>query len=269
MCCFHKQFPLEADVVYCVAIYFKWLSLPHTHMSQHIHLLTTDSRTSQAEWWQQQGWQVTEFNNTDQPPGVGRNRMLQAFYQSDQEWLCMCDDDVILDTRWGDTEYFLKHTDQVLAKIPRHINIVVPLNPTVIRLQHTLSQPIYSTHWRLERETFPTGKLVWHRRSRLIQQHTHIPALEDSIWGFEHWLGGGCVMRLNNIVLKEKSQPSSLFGKTGRNTAYQTAREQFLKMYPDVTVNKLGHIMKWNYIKTHSTTHPRFCDLPKTHTHRV
>lgn len=229
-----------------------------------IHMLTTKARTSQAEWWQQQGYEVVEHHNDGLFPSVGRNQMLEHFYNSDQEWLCMCDDDVILDTRWGDTEYFLQHAPAVLSKMPQHVNIIVPLNPTLIRLHHTLQQPIYQTHWRLERETFPTGKLVWHRRSTLIRQHENITALEDGIWGFEHWLNGGCIMRLNNIVLKEKSGVSSLFGKTGRKTAYENAKTSFKTMYPGLTVNKKGHIMKWRYIQKRLTQHyPRYWDVEK------
>jgi len=230
-----------------------------------IHMLATHSRTPVSSWWEAQGYTVHLHHNDGVHPGHGRNQILQDFYQSDQEWLCMADDDVILDSKWGDSEYFLQHSEHILSRVPNHVNVLVPLNPTLIRLNHTLSQPIYQTHWILERETFPTGKLVWHRRSRLIQQHTHIPALEDGIWGFEHWLGGGCVMRLNNIVLKEKSQPSSLFGKTGRRTAYQTAREQFLKMYPDIGLNKRGQIMRWRHIQKCQPQHPpKFWDIEKT-----
>jgi len=228
-----------------------------------IHILCTKQRQSQATWWKEQGYTVQEHFNDGKLPSQGRNKILEDFYNGNEEWICICDDDVVLDTKWGNTDYFLKNSPALLQRIPQYINIVVPLNPTVIRLNNTLTQPVYQTHWRLERETFPTGKIIWHRRSKHIKQHESIPALSDSIWGFDHWLNGGCCMRLNNIVLKETSKGSTLF--TNRQESYSIARTMFEKMYPGVKRNVLGHQMRWQYIREIiPKPFQRYYDIEKT-----
>ena len=110
-----------------------------------IHIVTIDSRKEIFEqtksWWESHGWEVISLNNTDTLLAEGRNKFLKEFYKSDDDWIIISDDDLIL---WEDgmkivgfpdwdrtnsintTETFLTDNSTFFNNIPDQTVLVTP-----------------------------------------------------------------------------------------------------------------------------------------------
>ena len=45
----------------------------------------------------------------------GRNNILEDFYNSNDEWTCICDDDITLSPDRNEVEYFMNNVDKILG----------------------------------------------------------------------------------------------------------------------------------------------------------
>ena len=65
-----------------------------------IHILTIKSREEVFEksknFWESYGWKVIPTYNDGEHPSVGRNKILRKFYDSNDDWICVADDDIVL-----------------------------------------------------------------------------------------------------------------------------------------------------------------------------
>lgn len=234
----------------------------------NIHILTTTNRADilkqNLNFWQEIGWQTHIEYNDNCLPALGRNRILKQFYNSDQEWLCMADDDTILSNKWGSFAEFIRNPLDVLAQLPKCVSTVIPMNPIWLRPAVTLKQPIYQTHWRFERDFTVTGKLVFHRRtSHQFYQRLDLDAWEDAEWAFQQLVVGYHCVRLNNIVLREITGKSSLFlNAQDRNIKYQKSKEKLIALYPELYSNDAGHFIRKQLVKKYLKYPNRFIDIP-------
>ena len=65
-----------------------------------IHILTIKEREEEynqvKSFWEGHGWKVIPFYNDGKKPAIGRNQILKNFYESNDDWICISDDDLIL-----------------------------------------------------------------------------------------------------------------------------------------------------------------------------
>lgn len=235
-----------------------------------IYILATHQRLSNLEktqsFWESQGWQTQVEFNDNQHPSNGRNRIIEQFYNSGEPWLAMCDDDTILDIAKGQGKYFAKNAETILDQIPQHYSLIAPMNPLVLMVSATHKDPIYQTHWRLERENSITGKLIFHRNTgNRFYQRTDLSAWEDSEWGYQQIVRGYVPARLNNIVLKETGKSSLFNDKEHRNQAYKESKQKLLDIYPELYINDRNQFVRKDLVKKYISQYPRFYDwaLPK------
>jgi hypothetical protein len=219
-----------------------------------------------VDYWRSHGWQTEIEYNDGAFPSHGRNRILEKFYNSTEEWLAMCDDDTTMYNHRCQTDYFVRNPEAVLSQVPTTVSLLFPMNNISLRVAATHSDPIYSTHWRLERDA--TGKIVFHRRTQhRFYQRTDLPAWEDFEWGIQQIQQGYYTVRLNNAVLREQgANHSSLFrDQKHRVEAYNTAKQQLCRIYPELYINPRGQFVRRDFTKKYSSQ-PRYIDCPYQHT---
>jgi|2_EtaG_2_1085320.scaffolds.fasta_scaffold40950_2 hypothetical protein len=216
--------------------------------------------------WQKQGWEVVVEWNDGQHLVAARNRILKRFYESNDKWCAMADDDCILDEHKGDVTEFIQNPIDVLNKCPPHISTVIPMNPIHQRIAYTHRQPIYKTHWRFERDTMPHCKIAFHRQTgKHFWQKTMV--LQDLEWGLHQYREGYVTARLNNIVLTERqSDKSTIFkDKKDRVERYKKAKQWLVGEYPELYFSSKQYLLKSKFMKKYATqqTATRFVDCLK------
>jgi len=210
-------------------------------MIKRIDLLTSDRRpeTTQAtvEWWQAQGWEVVCWDNTGNPPGVGRNRILEDFYSSPREWLVMADDDTTLYTHRFRTQEFLDCEWQTQTDVDL---FCLMSNQEMSRGFHYTwwDTKEFNNQWVFKLEPAITKFYCLRNTGTEIYQQEWM-GLEDFDFAMEYLKAGYTTARLMNVFLREQGyEKSSLFtdyahrkecyeqGKANFNKKWGTSRKQ-------------------------------------------
>lgn len=261
-----------------------------------IHLLTTKSRKDVCEEtisiWESYGWEIDITYNDNKHPSFGRNKILRKFYDSNEDWLCMADDDVyILNEEQfknhgnvkflGDVDLpklnykkFLTDNDEIFnyeyaptAFMGTHINKIGGMF-TSKRLRDAYLTPEYDNNWVFER-VYKFAQLYFiqnikKKYNKEIFQDTTLEAAED--WDFAMQLvdKGFTTAWLTNIIQAEVTTRSQLFeAKTQkastelRQKALKQGRDIIIKKYKGMTIDKKGGLNSRKWIK-HSWNPPTY-----------
>ena len=216
-----------------------------------IHLLTTQHRDPAAveSFWQQWGWEVVRYDNTGQPPGVGRNAILDQFYNSTDEWLAMADDDMVLDTRRGWGEQFLREPQKLFDSIGDSITSWGVMNNIHHRVDITLRNPVLRTNWVFYRASW-IGCLVFHRNTgeRFYNHRTDI--LEDMDWCLDQIQRGHRVAHCMNLVQQNRggAQSTIFHDQAERRRRYLQAKQRIAREYPGITLTDKNRLVKTRFM---------------------
>ena len=206
------------------------------------------SKTIIERFWKQHGFQPVFWDNTDKLPGIGRNIILNNFYNSDRKWLIMVDDDVIIDTERGDGKTFLQNIDQILNAIGDEVTSFSVMNNILHRVATTLKNPVVKDSWCFLRNYW-IGNIVFHRNTGQKYYNHETDILEDQDWCLHQLKDKQRIAILMNVVLKSISSQSLLFNNNdARVKRYKQARERLLQDWPMLIKTKNKKIMKTKMI---------------------
>lgn len=234
-----------------------------------VDILTTDSRAdllrSSLAFWQQWGWQTQVWNNTDQPPGAGRNRILDDFYDSDREWLCMVDDDQLIDVRRGWGERFMRDPGQILHNITPEITTWGLLNNRIHRVEVTVSNPAVAHTWCFIKTSW-IGCVVFHRNThrRWAQRYHQHPTgiLEEMDFCLAQFRDGHKIATCANLVQHDRGGRSTLFANsTERLKAYALAQQRVVADWPGCVIRG-RKLYREPFIRQHWQPSPDWRSLP-------
>lgn len=243
-----------------------------------IHILTTTNSKrlpDTVKFWHEHGWQVRPHYNDGLFPSYGRNHILQRFYDSDEEWMCMCDDDITLFEGRSETDEFLKDPHTLLAKLPQQLSSFTAMNGITTAVnqvqQHTKT---LEDNWVLDR-SWDIGKIYWIRRiPEKPTQRTDLAYSEDHEWAYQQARMGYFTGTCLNLVVRERGN-STLF--TGANyEARQDKRRQdierttakILELYPDMYVDN-GQMIRKKFMRKTATQHNIERKIVMPYTHRL
>jgi hypothetical protein len=218
-----------------------------------VAILTTHDRDSlravTEPFWRDSGWEPVYYYNDGAHPGVGRNRILRDFYAGTDEWICISDDDNILDTRRGEFVNFTQNIDHVLGLAAEGgINTFGILNNIVHRVEITLTNPAMIDNWVWIR-SYSLSNVFFHRRTEMVEFSEEY-MMEDQEWCMDQLVRGQVCGLLMNVVMKTISTPSLLFQDNAeRGQAYTRAREHWLAKYPGLKYDIRGRISKMPILK--------------------
>ena len=246
-----------------------------------IHIITVKPReevfVKTREFWESYGWEVIPTYNDNTHPSLGRNKLLRKFYDSNDDWLCIADDDIILVSEeefrehgsvkaiHGEINYprlnyreFLTNNEQLFNNktLPTcfgavsSVNLAGRWNMVNLAKQYNNSQ-VFDNHWVFERSIKLAGicfiQNIKKKYDKEFFQDENIPAAED--WEFAMQLidNGFSTALLNNIQFKENSTRTELFkGSKGtikeamenRKILLKEGKDLIIKKHPDASLMK-------------------------------
>ena len=210
-----------------------------------VDILTVKQRSNTIieRFWKQHGFQPVFWDNTNKMPGVGRNIILNNFYNSDRKWLVIADDDVIIDTARGDGKTFLQNIDQILNAIGDEITSFGVMNNIVHRVATTLKNPIVKDNWVWMR-SYSFSNIFFHKKTQNIPfSETYM--LEDQEWCMDQLCAKQRCATLMNIAMKSIDNTSLLFrDNKDRIEQYQQAKQHWFKKYPTLKTDTRNRVRK-------------------------
>lgn len=218
-----------------------------------VDILTTQHRNCDVvdQFWRSQGWEPVYHDNTDQPPGAGRNRILEEFYASDRKWICIADDDIVFDLARGQAQEFLQDPDAVLDRIDQEITSFGVMNNIHHRVDITLNNPVVQHNWVFLRNYW-IGCLMFHRNTGGQYWFHPTDVLEDMDWCIEQLLDHQRVATCMNLVMKNTGLTSTIFhNQQQRRQRYAAAKQRIAGSYPGIRLTDTGKLMKTRLINSH------------------
>lgn len=216
-----------------------------------IHILTTQNRDSSAvqKFWKSHGWDVVIYDNTGRHPGPGRNAILDAFYDSSDEWLAMCDDDMTIDVQRGWGQQFLNDPGALLSKLHGRITSWGLMNNIHHRVDVTLNNPQVQKHWTFYKASW-IGCLVFHRNTGQRFYNHESDILEDMDWCLDQIQAGHRVAHCMNLVQKNLGgAKSTVFDdQNDRRSRYHQAKCRIAQSYPDITLTAKNKLVKTRFM---------------------
>ena len=229
-----------------------------------IDILTTQhrGRDKTQNFWQSYGWTPVYHDNTDQPPGAGRNRILQEFYNSDRTWLCMADDDIVLDVQRGRSREFLYNPRSLLDAISPEITSFGVMNNIHHRVDITLNNPVVQNNWVFVRNYW-IGCLVFHKRTGQTYWNHDSDVLEDMDWCIQQLMDNQRIATCMNLVMKQLDSKSTIFSNQHqRREKYIAAKQRIAHSYPDITLTPQNKLIKTRLINRYWPISPAWSSVP-------
>jgi hypothetical protein len=203
-----------------------------------VDVLTTHSRepirTTTNDWWRENAWTPVNYFNDGLKPGVGRNAILEEFYDSNREWLCMVDDDYIFHPRLGRTTEFMQNIDSILAGIGDEITSFGFLNNILQPIGKLLERPVIQNNWVFVRNYW-IGCMVFHRNTGRRYYYHPSDQLEEMDWCLSQLEHGQRVAVCQNVSMRDLGGTSNsvLFeNKRHRIEHYKQSRDRLLQDWP-------------------------------------
>lgn len=204
------------------------------------------------------------------PPALGRNQLLRAWYETDDDWCLLLDNDSILDDRnQGNIIEWLEHN--ALSEV----DAFVPVNPGAPgrgAFNRLWEDRAVQDNWVFERGELK-GSLMFlknlkkhHNKELYFDEGDRCKSAEDYFFGFDMVELGMVPMWCNNIVLKElaTSTKESMLWKTS-----DTTRQDFQVMWKTAAANlypqmefKGGTFYRSAFYDKYRT--PKRIDVPKS-----
>ena len=170
-------------------------------------------------YYESYGWDVQVYNNDGKFPSYGRNNILEDFYNSNDEWTCICDDDITLSPDRNEVEYFMNNVDKILNKLPSYVSVFWGLNGCVVPYLKIQENPICHQHWVFRRD-WNGGKMIFVRNmGKRYYQRTDLTYDEDAEYIYQQMKDGLWTGRCDNIILRERGN-TQLFGWNGYSTSH-------------------------------------------------
>ena len=257
-----------------------------------IHILTINDRKEVFEitknFWESHGWEVIPEYNDNTKPAIGRNRILKKFYESDDDWIAMADDDVIL----TDEEFFINNgtvkatVDEIeypklnlntflsdnenifnSPNLPttfsaiRLVNMTGRFELTRLAKDYSLNKDLYDNNWVFERQSKIAGVIFHQNTKKKFNKEfffdENLEAAEDWEWCFRQIDEGFSIGQLVNILYREVSKRSVLFQSDTlkkqqeiRKIAADISKKTISEKYQGITIMKNGGIGVSKWMKT-------------------
>tara|TARA_Y100000034_G_scaffold29616_1_gene35925 strand:+ start:2525 stop:3442 length:918 start_codon:yes stop_codon:yes gene_type:complete len=230
-----------------------------------IHIITIKDRSELfdqvKEWWEKHNWIVEPIYNDGQLPRVGWNKALRKFYDSNEDWVCIADDDIILldedgfkdrlvkmmtphfnlsdDLGYPDLNYreFLSNNEELFNNefLPTSFEPIHQMGPDgrfeIIRLLKTLDSDMstYNDNWVFVRHA-KISKIRFHRNTKKMYNKeffwktiTELTSLSDWDWTFQQLDAGLTTGRLTNIISDEIS---GAWGTSSKSSLFKNMAER-------------------------------------------
>jgi hypothetical protein len=217
-----------------------------------VDILTTASRAAMLQdslnFWHSHGWTTQVWDNTDQPPGAGRNRILADFYASKRPWLAMVDDDQLIDIKRGWGARFMANPWEILHNITPDISSWGLLNNRIHRVDVTVTNPVVAQRWCFVKTSW-IGCVVFHRNTG--QQYWQHPTgiLEEMDFCLAQFRDGYKVATCSNLVQHDRGGRSTLFTtQQQRVQAYKDAQHRVIRDWPGCEIRS-GKLYREPFIK--------------------
>ena len=258
-----------------------------------VHIVTIKDRedvfTKTKEFWESYNWKVIPIYNENQHPCIARNKLLRNFYDSNDDWICIADDDLVLMTEKefkelgsvkalvGEVDYpklnyreFLKNNEQLF----NNTDLPISFSPTrsvnlagrwsMVRLAKQYNRwpdsQIFNNYWVFER--FPKAAAIFFHQNikkkfnKEFFQDESLDGLQDWSWAMDQIEAGFAVGQLTNIIYKEISKRTVLFkGKTVkesqdiRRNAYIATTEHMIEKHDGISIMKNGGVNMRKWLK--------------------
>ena len=200
-------------------------------MDINILSISTSKRIQQTKtFYEDHKWNVNVFNNDGKFPSYGRNAILESFYDSDQEWCCICDDDITLFDDRNETAWFLANTKQFLSMIPKCITTFWGMNGILDPVNIIQQGDEHTKHWRFKRD-WNGGKMIFVRNTgKRYFQRTDLDYAEDAEFMYQQLKDGSWTGKLENIVLRERGA-TQLFSTVDRREAIDRTQNKIVDLH--------------------------------------
>lgn len=229
-----------------------------------IDIITTANRdaTPAVEFWRSWGWDPVLHDNTGQPLGMGRNRVIDEFNASGREWLCLADDDMVIDTTRGWGERFLRDPGTLLAQVRGEITSFGLMNNIHHRVDITLRNPVVENNWVFLRNYW-IGCLMFHRPGPRPYYFHPTDVLEDMDWCLEQLKDRQRVAISMNLVQRNLGFRSTIFrDQEDRRERYRRAKQRIADTWPGVELRESGKLVKTRAIRLNWPSSPLWQSVP-------
>tara|TARA_Y100001963_G_C6659704_1_gene389830 strand:- start:118 stop:852 length:735 start_codon:yes stop_codon:yes gene_type:complete len=200
-------------------------------MKINILSISTSERVKQTKtFFENYNWNVNVFNNDNKFPSWGRNAILETFYDSTDEWCCICDDDITLFDDRNETIWFLNNTIEFLSMVPKCITTFWGLNGILDPVNIIQQGDKHTKHWSFKRE-WNGGKMIFVRNTgKRYFQRTDLDYAEDAEFMYQQLADGLWTGKLENIVLRERGA-TQLFSTTDRREAIDRTQNKIVEIH--------------------------------------
>lgn len=200
-------------------------------MKINILSISTSTRVKQTQtFFENENWNVSIYNNDNKFPSYGRNNILEEFYNSNDEWCCICDDDITLHKGRNETDYFLANTETFLQMVPKCITTFWGLNGILDATNIIQKGDKHTKHWSFKRE-WNGGKMIFVRNTgKKYYQRTDLDYAEDAEFMCQQLADGLWTGKLENIVLRERGA-TQLFSATDRRDAIDKTQNKIVEIH--------------------------------------
>jgi len=200
-------------------------------MKINILSISTSTRIQQTKtFYEDHNWNVNVFNNDGKFPSYGRNAILESFYDSTEEWCCICDDDITLFDDRNETAWFLANTKQFLSMVPSCITTFWGMNGILDPVNIIQQGDKHTKHWSFKRD-WNGGKMIFVRNTgKKYYQRTDLDYAEDAEFMYQQLKDGLWTGKLENIVLRERGA-TQLFSTVDRREAIDRTQNKIVDLY--------------------------------------
>lgn len=243
-------------------------------MKINILSISTSKRIDPTiEFYERYGWQVDRFNNDNRFPSYGRNAILESFYDSTDEWCCICDDDITIRDDKNEAAEFMSNTESILSKLPNCVGTFAGFNGNLYPTNRYQQSDKHKQHWVFMRD-WNLGKIIFVRNTgKRYFQRTDLDYSEDHEFMYQQLKDGLWTGRCENIVIAERGRTQLFLAHNtkqqdlDRVDAKDRTQDKIVELYPN--------IIKWKNNKIDRTNLFRLADpqlritLPFTHKHTI
>ena len=231
-----------------------------------VHIITIKNRADIFEqsklWWESFGWEVIPVYNDNNGPAVGRNKVLREFYDSNDDWVCIADDDAVLltedvfksryvnsglkkhlnlkdDLTFPNLDYkhFLTNNEKIFENklLPTTFSAVRQIGQAgrfeVIKLLENINNEVFKNNWIFERNP-KLAHLYFHQNTKKkynkeFYQNEELPCCEDWEWSIRQINAGLTTATLTNIIA---DQIAGATGTHAKSSLFKTLDDRKEKM---------------------------------------